>query len=113
MPQSIQQQVPLSAVMISTLGSSFFRYIERSMQSAEMDIKAFIQHCRNTYLQATVTPKLHPLEDHMAPWIRKWGGVGFGVMGDQGAESIHAGYKKGTETSATTAWRGYELPTTF
>ena len=26
----------------------------------------------------------------MVPWIRKWGGVSFGVMGEQGAESIHA-----------------------
>ena len=26
----------------------------------------------------------------MGPWIRQWGGVGFGVMGEQGAESIHA-----------------------
>ena len=26
----------------------------------------------------------------MVPWIRKWGGVGFGMMGEQGAESIHA-----------------------
>ena len=30
----------------------------------------------------------------MAPWIRKWGGVGFGVMGNQGAESIHAEFNR-------------------
>jgi hypothetical protein len=75
------------------LVSSFFRNgcKERSIQSAETDIK---QHYRQTYPHATVTPKLHLLEDHMAPWIRKWGGVGFGVMGEQGAESIHAEFNK-------------------
>ena len=29
------------------------------------------------------------LEEHVVPWIRKWG-VGFGLLGEQGAESIHA-----------------------
>ena len=38
---------------------------------------------------ATVTPKLHMLEEHVVPWIKKWG-VGFGLLGEQGAESIHA-----------------------
>ena len=27
-------------------------------------------------------------------WIRKWGGVGFGLMGGQGAESIHAEFNR-------------------
>ena len=26
----------------------------------------------------------------MVPWIKQWGGIGFGIMGEQGAESIHA-----------------------
>ena len=30
----------------------------------------------------------------MGLWIRKWGGVGFGVMGEQGAESIHAEFNR-------------------
>ena len=30
----------------------------------------------------------------MVPWIRRWGGVGFGVMGEQGAESIHAEFNR-------------------
>ena len=30
----------------------------------------------------------------MVPWIRKWGGVGFGVMGEQGAETIHAEFNR-------------------
>ena len=36
-----------------------------------------------------VTPKLHILEEHIVPWIRKWG-VGVGFHSEQGAESIHA-----------------------
>ena len=37
---------------------------------------------------ATVLPKMHFLESHVVPWLRKWK-VGFGLMGEQGAESIH------------------------
>ena len=29
------------------------------------------------------------LEDHILPWIKKWR-VGCGMMGEQGAESLHA-----------------------
>ena len=44
---------------------------------------------RSQFSTATVTPKLHVLEEHVVPWIKKWG-VGFGLSGEQGAESIHA-----------------------
>ena len=37
----------------------------------------------------TVTPKMHFLEVHMVPWLERWG-VGLGMMGEQGSESIHA-----------------------
>jgi hypothetical protein len=29
------------------------------------------------------------LEEHVVPWLRKWH-VGFGLLGEQGIESIHA-----------------------
>lgn len=32
---------------------------------------------------------MHILEEHVVPWLKKWG-VGLGLMGEQGAESIHA-----------------------
>lgn len=32
---------------------------------------------------------MHILEDHVIPWLRKWH-VGAGLMGEQGAESLHA-----------------------
>ena len=30
----------------------------------------------------------------MVPWIRQWKGAGFGLMGEQGAESIHAEFNR-------------------
>ena len=33
-------------------------------------------------------PKVHLLEAHVPGWIEKWG-VGLGLLGEQGAESIH------------------------
>ena len=44
---------------------------------------------REEFPHATVTPKLHILEDHMVPWLQRWK-VGFGLLDEQGAESIHA-----------------------
>ena len=41
------------------------------------------------FSNATVTPKLHMLEDHMVPWMQRWK-VWFGLLDEQGAESIHA-----------------------
>ena len=39
--------------------------------------------------QATILPKMHILEDHTVPWLEKWN-IGAGLMGEQGAESLHA-----------------------
>ena len=44
---------------------------------------------RQEFPTATVTPKLHMLEEHIVPWLKQWK-VGFGLLGEQGAESIHA-----------------------
>ena len=43
---------------------------------------------RNHFPHATVLPKMHILECHVADWLEKWG-VGLGLMGEQGAESVH------------------------
>jgi hypothetical protein len=32
---------------------------------------------------------MHFLEEHVIPWLKRWK-IGFGFMGEQGAESIHA-----------------------
>ena len=47
-----------------------------------------MEYYREKFPNATVLPKMHILEEHVVPWIRQWR-VGFGLMGEQGAESIH------------------------
>ncbi len=44
---------------------------------------------RAKFPNATVLPKMHILEDHTVPWLKRWH-LGAGIMGEQGAESIHA-----------------------
>ncbi len=44
---------------------------------------------REHFPYATVTPKMHMLEKHVVNWLDEWQ-VGIGLMGEQGAESIHA-----------------------
>ena len=44
---------------------------------------------RQKFPHATVLPKMHMLEEHVVPWLRKWH-VGFGLLGEQGIESVHA-----------------------
>jgi len=71
---------------------------------SEEDIKTFMGYYRVTFPQATVLPKMHILEDHVVPWIRH-GRVGFGFMGEQGAESIHAYFN-----SLKSSYRGIPDP---
>ena len=56
----------------------------------DTDIINFMADCRASFPQATVLPKMHILEDHVIPWFNRWHIIGFGMMGKQGAESIHA-----------------------
>ena len=56
---------------------------------AERDIAAFMALYRQTFPEATVLAKMHILEDHVIPWLRRWH-IGSGLMGEQRAESIHA-----------------------
>ena len=41
------------------------------------------------FLYSTVLPKMHILDDHIVPWMRRWR-LGSGLIGEQGAEFIHA-----------------------
>ena len=54
----------------------------------ETNIQEFMTFYRTSCPEATVLPKMHMLEEHVIPWLRKWH-IGFGMMGEQGAESIH------------------------
>ena len=44
---------------------------------------------REQFPNSSITPKLHMLEEHLVPWLQRWK-VGFGLLGEQGAECIHA-----------------------
>lgn len=55
----------------------------------EGNINTFMAYYRAHYPEATVIPKMHLLEDHMVPWLRRWH-MATGLMGEQGAESLHA-----------------------
>ena len=48
---------------------------------------------RESFPQATVPIKMHLLEDHAVPWAKSFH-VGFGLLGEQGAESIHAKFTR-------------------
>ena len=43
---------------------------------------------RDNFPHATILPKMHILEQHMVEWLHRYH-LGAGLMGEQGAESIH------------------------
>lgn len=55
----------------------------------ENHIDKFMEEYREAFPHATIIPKLHMLEDHIVPFLKKWR-IGMGLLGEQGAESIHA-----------------------
>ena len=55
---------------------------------------------RSQFPTATVTPKLHMLEEHVVPWIKRWG-VGFGVLGEQGKQMMIAQHLKVAPANTT------------
>ena len=52
-----------------------------------------MEYYRAQFKSSTVTPKLHILEEHVAPWIKRWG-VGFGLLGEQGAHAYFNSLKR-------------------
>ena len=51
-------------------------------------IAEFLAFFKEKFPGSSITPKMHMLEDHVLPFLEKWR-VGFGLLGEQGAESIH------------------------
>ena len=62
---------------------------DKNIFIADSNIRSVMHHYRESFPKASILPKMHILEDHVVPWIEKWR-VGTGLMGEQGAESIHA-----------------------
>ncbi len=48
---------------------------------------------RQQFPRATILPKMHIMEDHVIPWMRRWR-IGAGLMREQGAESMHSHFMK-------------------
>ena len=59
----------------------------------ETHIQSFLSYYQETFREATITPKLHILEDHVVPFLRRWK-AGFGFFGEQGIKSLHAAFNK-------------------
>ena len=62
----------------------------------EAKIKEFVAFYRESFPTAMVIPTVHMLEEHVVPllpWFKEWH-LGFGMMGEQGAESIHAYFNR-------------------
>lgn len=69
--------------------------IEYNINLQEKDIENFMAFYRSEFPAASVLPKMHIMEDHTIPWLQRWH-LGAGMMGEQGAESIHS-HMKGLE----------------
>ena len=59
----------------------------------DISINQFMNYLRQNWPKVNISPKLHMLEDHVVPFIKKWN-VGFGFYGEQGGESVHHEFKK-------------------
>ena len=55
----------------------------------EEQIITFLKFYRQNFPNASILPKMHIMEDHVVPLLQRWR-LGSGLMGEQGAESIHA-----------------------
>ena len=75
----------------------------------ESAIGAFMTHFRSTYPGESIPIKMHLLEDHTVSWIRANHFIGFGLMGEQGAESIHAKFNRLYSTYCTTSSTTHQL----
>ena len=74
---------------------------------ADTDIKTFLATVRAELPQQNITPKLHLLEDHMVPFIRKWR-AGPGLLGEQGGESVHKEFNVLAARHASMRQRGID-----
>ncbi|KAL5473856.1 hypothetical protein EMCRGX_G028418 [Ephydatia muelleri] len=66
---------------------------ETQAHALEEAVGEFMTFFRESFPQATVPIEMHLLEDHAVPWAKSFH-VGFGLLGEQGAESIHAKFTR-------------------
>ncbi len=75
--------------MISSQLASWSTFHTYHLQFTERNIRRSLQFYRIEFPDARIPPKIHMLEEHMVPWIRRWE-IGTWFHSEQGAESIHA-----------------------
>eukprot|EP00731_Ephydatia_muelleri_P021065 Em0013g792a len=95
---SILSDVMVTATTFRSILSQFGRchelydgnYInEYNASQLAAAIPSFMESFRRAFPKATTPIKMHLLEDHALQWANRMH-VGFGLLGEQGAESIHA-----------------------
>ncbi len=52
-------------------------------------IDSYLEYYRREFPNSSIPVKYHILEDHIVDWLRRYP-FGFGLLGEQGAESVHA-----------------------
>ena len=72
---------------------------------AEEAIQNFMGCYRRVFPEVSVTVKLHIhvrmwRNTYVVPFLKKWKGIGFGLMADRGAKSIHHKFNDLTRTSS-------------
>ena len=62
-------------------------YIHWFSLTVDFNIQDFLIYYWESFPEASITPKMHMLEDHAIPWLEQ---CRFGFHGEQGLESGHA-----------------------
>ena len=89
---SICNQLFMDVSKIKELGKMHLPTTKITITSTlptEHAISEFMESFRASFPSSSISLKMHLLEDHTVPWARRTG-AGFGLIGEQGAESIHA-----------------------
>ena len=66
---------------------------EEELSDIQVYIDEYLAYYRGIFPDGRIIIKQHLLEDHVVPWIRRWG-FGMGLHGEQGGESIHAQFNE-------------------
>ena len=64
-----------------------------SLLFSDVCIKRFMTCYRSSFPNASITPKLHLLEDHTLEQLQRFG-AGFGLLNEQGGELIHTEFNR-------------------
>ncbi|XP_066286471.1 uncharacterized protein [Branchiostoma lanceolatum] len=75
---------------------------EEAVNELARAITSFMAFYRERVPNGTVPVKMHMLEDHVVPCIRRWG-FGLGFLGEQGLEQVHALFNSISRTTCGVA----------